>query len=132
LGLLILGCLGAGFGLGLGWEAAVVVEVVWLLVNLYSLTWVGLFLGLRLATPAKAASQAIFYVVLLPWVLLICSVALATPLVWRHRFGQELGVPFAGIFVFALVFCNSFFPGWAINELRDRFRFLAAQAWTRS
>ncbi|MGA2540289.1 MAG: hypothetical protein ABSG78_01870 [Verrucomicrobiota bacterium] len=132
LGLLILGCLRAGFGLDLGWEAAVVVEVVWLLVNLYSLTWVGLFLGLRLATPAKAASQAIFYVVLLPWVLLICSVALATPLVWRHRFGQEPGVPFAGIFVFALVFCNSFFPGWAINELRDRFRFLAAQAWTRS
>ena len=81
---------------------------------------------------AKAAGRAIFNVVLLPWVLLICSVALATPLVWRHRFGQELGVPFAGIFVFALVFCNSFFPGWAINELRDRFRFLAAQAWTRS
>jgi hypothetical protein len=128
LALLIFGWRKAWFGDRLGWAAAVMVEVIWLLVNLYSLSWVGLFLGLRLANPPKAASRAIFYVVLLPWALLICFAAPATLLVGRHRLGLDAAVPCAVILVIAVVFCNSFFTGWAINELRDRFRSWAARS----
>jgi hypothetical protein len=127
LALLVLGSWRAGFGYGLAWEAAVVVEVAWLLVNLYSLSWVGLFLGLRLASPAKAASRAMLYVVLLPWVSLICLAALAAVVVRGHTIAPELRAPMALTFVVSFMFCNSYFTGWAINELRDRFRLLAAQ-----
>jgi hypothetical protein len=131
LALLILGWCRAGFGDGLAWAAAVVVEVIWMLVNLYSLSWVGLFLGLRLASPAKAASQAIFYVVLLPWVPPICFAGLAAILAPGHTIGPGLAFTIAWLFFCSLLFCNLYFTGWAINELRDRFRLLAAQTWTR-
>ena len=127
LALLIFGWRLSGFGNGVWWAAAVAGEVIWLLINLYSLCWVGLFLGLRLANPAQAAGRAIFCVVLLPWVLVIIFGALATLAIPGHRFNGDLGLPIAGIFVISLVFCNTFFTGWAINQLRDRCRALAAQ-----
>jgi hypothetical protein len=65
---------------------------------------------------------------LLPWLSVICLAAPAA-LVFRGRlFGPEIAAPIAGIFGISLLFCNSFFTGWAINELRDRFRALAAQS----
>lgn len=132
LGFLILGLCRAGLGYGMGWAAAVVVEVLWLLVNLYSLSWVGLFLGLRLASPAKAAGLAIFYVVLLPLLVMSSLAALGAMLEPGRGLGGVMSPTVVLIFVFSLLFCNSYFTGWAINELRDRFRFLAAQTWTRS
>ena len=126
LALLVCGWREDWFGDGLGWSIALLGEVLWLLANLISLSWVGLFLGLRLANPARAAGQAIFYVVLLPWLVAIAFAALVA-LLAGGRFGPELGVPSAGIFVIALFFCNSFFTGRAVNELRDNFRSWAAQ-----
>jgi hypothetical protein len=127
LALLLFGWWKAWFGNGQAWAAMVVAEVVWLLVNLYSLSWVGLFLGLKLANPARAASQAIFYVVLLPWLLAMAFAALAA-LLAGGRFGPDLGLPGAGMLVISLVFCNSLFTGWAVNELRDNFRSWAAHS----
>ena len=100
-----------------------VVEVVWLLVNFYSLSWVGLFLGLKLANPAKAAGQAIFYVVLLPW---LAPIAFAAPvaLVAGARFGPDLGVPSAGLFVISLAFCNSFFTVLGRQRIARQFPLL--------
>jgi hypothetical protein len=93
---LIFGLVVPGFGVGVWWAAAVAGEVIWLLVNLYSLCWVGLFLGLRLANPAQAAGRAIFCVVLLPWVLVVVFGALATLAVPGHRLNGDLGLPVAG------------------------------------
>ena len=131
LALLVCGWRKDWFGGGVGWTVALLGEVLWLLANLISLTWVGLFLGLRLGNPARAAGQAIFYVVLLPWLVAIAFAALAA-LLAGGRFGPVLGVPSAGFLVIALFFCNSFFTGWAVNELRDNFRALAAENQARS
>jgi len=117
-----------GLAQGLGWATLMMVEVVWLLVNLYGLAWVGLYLGLRLANPAKAAGQAMLYVVLLPWVLLLFVALLAVMLVRGHRLDGDFAFPGTVIFVTFLVLCNSFFPGWAVTELRDQFRALAARS----
>ena len=130
LALLIFGSWRAGFGYGLAWQLAVVLEVLWLLANLYSLGWVGLFLGLKMASPARAASKAFFLVVLLPWILPVCLAALAVFVPLGHVLGPELRLPVGLVFVFSLLFCNLYFTGWAVNELRDRFRFWAAPAWT--
>lgn len=132
LALLIVGWCQAGFGDGLEWAGVVVAEVIWMLVNLYSLTWVALCLGLRLANPARAAGRAIFYVVLLPWLPPICFAALAAILAPGHRLEAEIFFPLALLFLFSLLFCNFYFTGRAVCELRDRFRETAAQTWTRS
>jgi len=124
--LLIFGWRQEWFGNGQAWAAMVVAEVVWLLVNLYGLSWVGLFLGLKLANSAWAAGQAVLYVVLLPW-LVVIAFAAPLALVAGGRFGPDLGLPGAGLFVISLAFCNSFFPCWAVNELRDNFRSWAAR-----
>jgi hypothetical protein len=129
LALVILGIFGwgkAGIGFSPWWAGAVLVEVVWLVVNLYSLAWVGLFLGLKLGNPTKAAGRAILYVVLLPWLLLILFAVVASPLVLKLRFDPALTIPMSAVFLVSLVFCNTFFAGWAVNELRDRFRAVAA------
>jgi hypothetical protein len=116
-----------GFDEGVLWAGALLLEVIWLLFNLYTLTWVGLYLGLKLASPAKAVSRAIFYVVLLPWVPPICFAALGAILALSHRLDVEILFPIAALFLFSLMFCNFYFTGWAINQLRDRFREVAAQ-----
>jgi hypothetical protein len=126
--LLILDWQQSGVGDALGWAALVVVEVIWMLANLYSLSWAGLYLGLRLGSPAKAAGRAIFYVVLLPWFFLVCFAALAALLAGRPALlpAPDFGILLALVFVIAAVFCNLYSAGWAVNELRERFRALAA------
>jgi len=110
-----------------GWTILVAVEVVWMLVNLYSLSWVGLFQGIKLGNPAKAAGRAIFLVMLLPWVLGIGFAGLAAVLAPGNS-GPEVVFPVAAIFVGSLAFCNFYFTGSAINELRDGFRSWAARS----
>ena len=127
LTLVILGCWKPWFGAGLMWAFLVAVEVVWLLVNLFSLSWVGLFQGIRLGNPARAAGRAIFNVVLLPWALGICAAGLAAVLAPGNT-GPEILFPVAVVFAGSLAFCNFFFAGSAINELRDGFRPWAARS----
>jgi hypothetical protein len=126
LALLILGLSNDWFDNGVVWAAAVVVEVLWMLASLYSLSWVGLFLGLKLGNAAKADGRAIFYVVLLPWVLTACAAGLTAVLGLDVTHSGTLFL-FAMNFLFSLVFCNLYFTGSAISELRDRFRFWAAR-----
>jgi hypothetical protein len=127
LALLILGCCNDWFGAGLMWAFIVAVEVVWMLVNLHSLSWVGLFQGIKLGNPAKAAGRAIFLVVLLPWVLGIGFAGLAAVLAPGNT-GPEVVSPVTVIFAGSLAFCNFYFTGSAINELRDGFRPWAARS----
>ena len=127
LALLIMGSCYGSFGGGLAWAGIVVIEIVWMLVNLYSLSWVGLFQGLKLANSAKAAGRALFNVVLLPWIVGICCAGLAVILAPANT---ESAVVFiiAVVFLSALTFCNFYFTGLAISDLRDNFRSWAAQA----
>jgi hypothetical protein len=125
--LLILGCCNDWFGGGLAWVVIVVVEILWMLANLYSLSWVGLFQGLKLANPSKAAGRAIMCVVQLPWVLGICCAGLAAVLAPGNT-GPEVVLPIALIFLGSIAFCNFYFTGSAINDLRDQFRSWAAQS----
>jgi hypothetical protein len=126
LALLIAGGGNNSFGGSFWWTVIVMVEIIWMLANLYSLSWVGLFQGLKLANPAKAAGRAIFNVVLLPWVSVICCAGLAAVLTPGNT-GPEVVLPIVLVFVCSLTFCNVYFTGSAISELRDRFRAWAAR-----
>jgi hypothetical protein len=103
-----------------------IVEVPWLLANLHSLCWVALFQGIKMGNPAKAAGRAIFFVVLLPWIIGICCAGLAALLAPGDT--RQLAVFFlVFIFLGSLAFCNIYFTGSAVSNLRDSFRSWAAQ-----
>jgi hypothetical protein len=63
----------------------------------------------------------------LPWVLGISFAGLAAVLAQSNT-GPEVVFPVAVIFVGSLAFCNFYFTGSAINELRDGFRPWAARS----
>jgi len=126
LTLLTLGCFNDWLGFGLGWLFIVVVEVIWMLVNLHSLCWVGLFQGVKLGNPAKATGRAIFNVVLLPWIVGICFTGLAVMLAHGDT-AQAASFITVAVFLGSLAFCNFYFTGVATSELRDSFRYWATQ-----
>jgi ABC-type transport system involved in multi-copper enzyme maturation permease subunit len=116
-----------GLVAGMGWAAALALEVLWMLVNLYCLTWVGLLLGMTSRNQAMAIGRTFFYVVILPWPALLLSVAIVGGLTIPMGFQQWAAVvPAPLLFLLLWVACNFGFLGWAISELKDRFRLLAA------
>jgi hypothetical protein len=130
LALLVLGWWKAGFWDGFPWALAMFVEVVWFLANLYSLTWLGMCLGLKSTSHSKALGRTLFYILFMPWsglVVVAVGFGIAT-------LGVNFTPPMVSVLVvefFVLLFiCNLGFTGWAGGELRDRFRILAAQQQT--
>jgi hypothetical protein len=124
--LLICGWCKLGPWEGFLWAAAVFFEVAWFIGNLYSLTWLGLLMGLKSSSHAKALGSTLFDILLLPW----SALALAAAFVGVSTMGRSL-IPdmtfvIVAEFVVALVVCNLVFAGWAVSELRDHFRLLAA------
>lgn len=116
-----------GFPEGLSWAVALMVEIAWLLANLYGLTWVGAYWGLKLGNPAKAAGKAILYVMLIPWISVVVFVVFLLMLVHGHQFEPGFIPPTLLLFIIVFAICNTLFPGRAVNELSDRFRTLAAR-----
>ena len=125
--LLVLGWWKAGFWNGFAWAAALLIETVWFLGNLYSLTWLGLCLGLKSASFSKALGGTLFYILFMPVsALAAASVCFGIASIGRNFSPAMTVVMVLGFFVM-LVVCNLGFAGWATCELRDRFRILAAQ-----
>jgi hypothetical protein len=123
--LLILGWHKLGLWGGFGFAWVMLFEFLWFVGNLYSLTWVGLLMGLKCSSHAKALGRTLFYILVLPWSV----VAIAAAFVGMATMGNlspAIGVVTVVEFLVALVVCNLGFTGWAVGELRDRFRLLAA------
>jgi hypothetical protein len=57
---------------------------------------------------------------------LAVAAALVGIITMGHNLNPGMGVFTATEFLVALVACNLGFTGWAVSELRDRFRLLAA------
>ena len=130
LGLDLLQLLGAWWSLGL-WGGLVFVvflaiETAWLLMNLYTLTWVGLWQGLKCQTHGQALRRTMVWVIALPWLGLILTILV----VGVASAGRGLNDNFVWEaliwFLVLLVGCNCEFAGRAMNELQDHFRRLAA------
>jgi hypothetical protein len=125
--LLVLGWWKAGFWDGFGWAAILFVEVLWFLGNLYSLTWLGMCLGLKSTSHSNALGRTLFYILLMPWSgLAVAAVCFGIATTGRN-FTPSMTIVMAGEFFVLLILCNLGFGGWASMELRDRFRALAAQ-----
>ena len=124
--LLILGWHKLGIWEGFAFGGAMLLEFLWFIGNLYCLTWVGLWMGLTASSHAKALGRTLFYILLLPWSFL----AVAAAFVGIMTMGRSLDPWMASLtvveFLVALAICNLGFTGWAVSELRDRFRLLAA------
>jgi hypothetical protein len=124
--LLILGWHKLGIWAGFAFAGGMLVEFLWFLGNLYSLTWVGLWMGLKTPSHAKALGRTLFYILLLPWSFLAIGAAIIGIMTMGHYLNPGMGVLTAAEFLVALAICNLGFTGWAVSELRDHFRLLAA------
>jgi hypothetical protein len=124
--LLILGWHKLGLAVGFGFAWLMLIEFIWFVGNLYTLTWVGLFMGMKYTSQAKALGRTIFCILFLPWSVLAISAAFVGIATMGRNLSPATGVVTAGEFLVGLVACNLGFCGWAVSELRDRFRLLAA------
>jgi hypothetical protein len=124
--LLILGWRKLGLWDGFGFAGLMLFEFLWFVGNLYTLTWFGLFMGMKYSSHAKALGRTLFYVLFLPWSVVAIAAAIVGVATMGTNLSPAIGVVTVVEFVVALVACNLGFSGWAVSELRDRFRLLAA------
>jgi hypothetical protein len=123
---LLLGWRKLGLWEGFSFAGAMLLEFLWFIGNLYSLTWVGLCMGLKSSSHAKALGRTLFYILLLPWSVLAVSASMVGIATMGTGLSPAMGVVTTAEFLVALTVCNLGFTGWAVSELRDRFRLLAA------
>ncbi|HEY3864401.1 MAG TPA: ABC transporter permease subunit [Verrucomicrobiae bacterium] len=114
-----------GLWQGFIFACVMLVEFLWFIGNLYSLTWVGLWAGLKSSSHAKALGRTLFYILLLPWSVLAISAAMVGIMTIGRSLSPFMGFLTAAEYVMALGICNLGFTGWAVSELRDHFRLLA-------
>ncbi|HTA29838.1 MAG TPA: hypothetical protein VK731_05105 [Candidatus Cybelea sp.] len=124
--LLILGWHKLGLWQGMGFALAMLFEFLWFAGNLYSLTWVGLLMGMTCVSQTKALGRTLFYILFLPWSIVAVAAAFVGLATMGRILSPAIGVVTVVEFLVALVICNLGFTGWAVSELRDRFRLLAA------
>jgi hypothetical protein len=124
--LLILGWCKLGLWNGLPYAGAMLLEFIWFCGNLYCLTWVGLWMGLKTSSHAKALARTLFFILFLPWAVLAVAAAIVGIVTMGRNLNPLMGALTVAEFLVALAVCNLGFTGWAVSELRDRFRLLAA------
>ncbi|HEX3720885.1 MAG TPA: ABC transporter permease subunit [Verrucomicrobiae bacterium] len=125
--LLALGWWKVGFWNGFLWALAMFVEVGWFLANLYSLTWLGLCLGLKSKSHHEALGRTLFCILFMPWSGLVVAAVAFGIATMGVNFTPSMVLVMAAEFVVLVFICSLGFTGWAGGELRDRFRILAAQ-----
>ncbi len=123
--LLVLGWRKLGLWQGFAYGAVWLVEFVTFAVNLYTLTWFGLWAGMRTANSAKAMGRTIFCILFMPWTVVAVCAAGVGILTYGH-FQPMMSVVTGFEFAAGWCACNLGFAGLAVCELRDKFRFLAA------
>jgi hypothetical protein len=124
--LLILGWHKLGLWDGMAFALAMLFEFLWFAGNLYSLTWVGLWMGMTCSSQTRALGRTLFCILFLPWSMVAIAAAFVGLATMGNIMSPAIGVLTVAEFLVALVACNLGFTGWAVSELRDRFRLLAA------
>jgi hypothetical protein len=113
---------------------------VWLLIllavhsaDMYTLSWLGLWIGLKTRNTTRAIRLCLFYVVILPW-LLYLALGVTLAVLTRGFQGMQEFSPvilmiswFAIIAAFDLGLC-----GWAIGKLQDDLRLAASEPFEAS
>ena len=113
----------------LGWIGACVAFGLKLLVDLYVVSWVGLWQGLKAGSTGRALRNTVFCLFLVRWVLLLAVLALFGVITEGRLFQSAAGglVGSAAYLVFflmtALHYC-----GVAVGELQDSLRLLALRS----
>jgi hypothetical protein len=124
--LLVMGWRKMGLWNGLGFAVVMAFEFIWFVGNLYSLTWVGLFMGMRTPNYAKALGRTLFCILFLPWTVVALSCAGMGIATMGSSFSPAMIFVTVLVFLGALMLCNLGYTGWAVSELRDQFRILAS------
>jgi hypothetical protein len=98
--------------------------MIMFVVDLYTLGWVGLWLGLVSKKASRASAGNISRVLVIPWAVFLLGVSIMATLQWQ-TFDSETGLMSAG-FVLAML-NDAILLNWARTNLRNRFRPAATQ-----
>ena len=126
-GLMVAGCWDASVPSWewLGWVAAFAVLAARLLVDLYTVSWVGVWQGLKAGDTGRAIRKTFFYVFVTRWLVFIAFMALLGAITQGRVFQTPVGAIVAAVqFVFMPVMSLQYLCQ-AMSELRDDLRVLA-------
>jgi hypothetical protein len=127
-GLMVTGCWQSGplSWEWLGWIAGYVTIAFKLLLDLYTVSWVGVWQGLKTRDTGRALRKTLFYVFLVRWMMLFGLLA-AVGLVTEGRLFQSAVGGFTAVagYLAFLVMTALHFCGAAISDLTDNLRVLA-------
>jgi hypothetical protein len=112
----------------LGWAAGFLLLSAKLLLDLYTLSWVGFWQGLASRSTSHALRRTIFYVFLLRWILLLTLLGTVGLLTQGRVFQSPAGGAIAsGGYIALLIMTVVYYCGRAMGELHDDLRTLALQ-----
>jgi ABC-type transport system involved in multi-copper enzyme maturation permease subunit len=119
-------CRELNMGDGVAMTVMYVLEGVWLIMNLYSLSWVGLYMGMRSRTTAMALQRTLALVVVAPWIGFFVVAGLIAVVSMGSIFTSAFVLPAMALFAILVLFGNCALTAWAMNDLNDRFRELGS------
>jgi hypothetical protein len=129
-GLMVAGCWQSGplDWEWLGWIGAFVFLGLKLLLDLYTVSWVGLWQGLKSGSTGRAVRRTVFYVFVIRWLLLLGLLAALGMVTDGRLFQSAIGGVTAAVAYLAFVLMTSLnFCGAALSDLEDNLRVLALQ-----
>jgi hypothetical protein len=109
----------------LAWTAGTLVLVLRLLVDLYTVGWVGLWQGLKTANTGRAIRKTIWFVFVWRWLVLLALLALIGVLTTGKAYEAPFGAVLAGVGYLTLPFLSLQNLGRALSEVKDDLRGLA-------
>jgi ABC-type transport system involved in cytochrome c biogenesis permease component len=110
------------------WASVWLAGMVVLVADLYTLSWVGMWLGLKSKDTNRATGSALGRILILPWVIFYLGMLFVSGLQIRIPLLSNNEPESVIIFWFALgITIDIFFYGWARNNLNQDFRLLATQ-----
>jgi hypothetical protein len=126
--LLVAGCwqTGAWNWEWIAWMAAFFVLGCKLFVDLYAISWVGFWQGLKVRETARAVRRTVFFLFVWRWIALLAFFAFLGLITRGIVFQSSIGGPLAAAsYVVSLVMSTLYFFGVATSELHDNLRALA-------
>jgi ABC-type transport system involved in cytochrome c biogenesis permease component len=95
--------------------------------DLYTLAWVGMWLGLKARKTSRATAGNVARVLILPWVVYVLGLSVLGVYSWRGFDPSPTSIVTAG---FVLAFLNdAMLLNWARSNLRRRFRLVATEGF---
>jgi hypothetical protein len=107
------------------WMGATAVFVLRSLIDLYTLSWVGMWQGLKVVNAGRAIRKTIWYVFIWRWLIFLALLAFLGVLTQGRAYQTALGGVVAAVGYLSLPLLSLQYLGQGLSEVKDDLRLLA-------